>query len=36
MVDLRHDWKAWSGSERAMVAALALGLTLVVAAWVVM
>jgi hypothetical protein len=35
MFDLRHDWKSWCGLERATVATLALGLTLVVAAWVV-
>jgi hypothetical protein len=35
MFDLLHDWKAWSESERATVAVFALGLTLVVAAWVV-
>jgi hypothetical protein len=32
--DLRHDWRDWSQAERAAVAALVLGLGLVLAAFV--
>jgi len=35
MFGLFHDWKAWSESEKAMVFAFALGLTLVAAAWMI-
>ena len=37
-LDFHHDWKAWSGKERVTVvavAAVAVGLTLRVVAWVV-
>ena len=33
MFDLLNDWKAWSDTERTTVAALAVGLTLVVVGW---
>jgi len=35
MFDFHHDWKAWSGRERATVAAFAVGLTLMVLVWAV-
>jgi hypothetical protein len=35
MFDFHHDWKAWSDKERTTVAALAAGLALIVAAWMV-
>jgi hypothetical protein len=35
MFDFHHDWKAWSDRERTTVAALAVGLTLIVVVWVV-
>jgi hypothetical protein len=35
MFDFDHDWKAWSGRERATAAAFAVGLMLMVLAWVV-
>jgi hypothetical protein len=35
MFDFHHDWKAWSDRERTAVAAVAVGLTLMVMAWVV-
>ncbi len=34
MFELLNDWKAWSGLERAAVAAFVVGLALVVVAWV--
>ncbi len=33
MFNLLHDWKAWSNVERVTLAALAVGLSLVVVAW---
>jgi hypothetical protein len=33
MLDLRHDWKAWSQSERATVVTLVLGLIILTVAW---
>jgi hypothetical protein len=36
MFDFRHDWKTWSDKERTTVAALAVGLTLMVVALAVM
>src|SRR5258708_576933 len=35
MFDFHHDWKAWSDNERTTVAAFAVGLALIVAAWMV-
>jgi len=34
MFELLHDWQAWSGAERAAVAALALCFAVVLVAWV--
>jgi hypothetical protein len=34
MFDLLNDWRAWSGAERAAVAALAFCLAVLVVAWV--
>jgi hypothetical protein len=34
MFELLNDWKAWSRAERAAVAALAVGLTLMAMVWV--
>jgi hypothetical protein len=34
MFELLNDWRAWSGLERAAVAAFALCVAVVVAAWV--
>jgi hypothetical protein len=33
MFDFHHDWKAWSGRERATMAAFAVGLMVLV--WVI-
>jgi hypothetical protein len=35
MFDFHHDWKAWSERERVTVGAVAVGLTLIVVAWIV-
>jgi len=34
MFELLNDWRAWSGAERAAVAAFALCLAVVMVAWV--
>jgi len=34
MFDLLNDWRAWSGRERAVVAAFAICLAVLVVAWV--
>jgi hypothetical protein len=34
-LDFHHDWKAWSGKERATVTVIVLALTFIVGAWVI-